>query len=73
MLKCVRRLVSVLLAGQPLPKHVAFIPDGNRRFAAQLGLKSIVGHYLGNRKVTPVHQPSSVLGMVCDSVHASDK
>jgi undecaprenyl diphosphate synthase len=45
----------MLLEGQALPKHVAFVPDGNRRFAAQLGLKSIVGHYLGNKKVTSVY------------------
>lgn len=60
----------MLLAGQQLPQHIAFIPDGNRRFAAQLGLKAIIGHYLGNKKVRARgarrNQPSERLdGLYC--------
>lgn len=51
MLKCIRRLVSLLLSGQPLPQHVAFIMDGNRRFADQLTIRRIDGHRQGYNKV----------------------
>jgi ditrans,polycis-polyprenyl diphosphate synthase len=56
MLRCVRRLVALLLAGQRLPQHVAFIMDGNRRFAERLGLKRIQGHYLGYRQASSCMQ-----------------
>ena len=35
----------------PVPKHVAVIMDGNRRFATSLGLKPNAGHYIGRDKV----------------------
>jgi ditrans,polycis-polyprenyl diphosphate synthase len=40
------------LAGQQLPQHVAFIMDGNRRFADRLGLKKIQGHMLGYKQAS---------------------
>jgi len=41
-----RALFSVLRAG-PIPQHVAFIMDGNRRYARTLGIKLIQGHVDG--------------------------
>jgi len=35
----------------PVPKHVAIIMDGNRRFARDLGLKENAGHIFGSEKV----------------------
>ena len=35
------------LFSQPLPKHVALIPDGNRRWAQQRSLPSLEGHQAG--------------------------
>ena len=32
---------------QPLPKHIALIPDGNRRWAKQRSLPSLEGHQAG--------------------------
>ncbi len=33
------------------PVHIGFILDGNRRFAAQKGVKAHIGHYFGANKV----------------------
>lgn len=38
----------------PLPRHVAIIPDGNRRWARELGMDPIQGHEYGYRKVKEV-------------------
>jgi hypothetical protein len=41
-----RVLLGVLKAG-PVPQHVAFIMDGNRRYAREKGVKVIEGHVDG--------------------------
>lgn len=41
-----RVLLGVLKAG-PIPQHVAFIMDGNRRYARDKGVKVIQGHVDG--------------------------
>lgn len=38
----------------PLPKHIAIIMDGNRRFAKELGLSYEAGHILGKEKIEEV-------------------
>jgi tritrans,polycis-undecaprenyl-diphosphate synthase [geranylgeranyl-diphosphate specific] len=38
----------------PLPKHVAIIMDGNRRFAKELGLSWEAGHIIGKEKIEEV-------------------
>ena len=40
--------------GGAIPKHVAIIMDGNRRFAAEIGLSSIEGHEKGRMKLEEV-------------------
>lgn len=47
LLSCI---IGILQAG-PVPKHIAFIMDGNRRFAKKQGLHSISGHQQGYLKV----------------------
>ena len=38
----------------PLPKHIAIIMDGNRRFAKELGLSWEAGHIYGREKIEEV-------------------
>jgi tritrans,polycis-undecaprenyl-diphosphate synthase [geranylgeranyl-diphosphate specific] len=40
-----------LVKANPIPKHVAIVMDGNRRFAEELGLSSIEGHVKGRDKL----------------------
>ena len=47
------RLVQQVKAG-PVPKHVAIIMDGNRRFAKEIGLTTIEGHEKGRLKLEEV-------------------
>ncbi len=48
-----RRLLREVLQG-PIPRHVAIIMDGNRRFARELGLSSTDGHRKGKEKLEEV-------------------
>ena len=38
----------------PMPKHVAIIPDGNRRWARSLGLTPVLGHSVGYERLKEV-------------------
>ena len=40
-------VVQLLVSPSYIPKHIAFIMDGNRRFAKMLGEKAIYGHSIG--------------------------
>ncbi len=50
-LRLLRWLASLLLQPGGVPKHVAFIMDGNRRFAAGKAIQKIDGHKRGYSKV----------------------
>lgn len=41
-----RLAIKILKAGN-IPKHVAFIMDGNRRYASKNGIEKIEGHTKG--------------------------
>ena len=43
----VRELLIGALRQGPIPKHVAFIMDGNRRFARSHNIETAEGHNLG--------------------------
>ncbi|CAF9916044.1 MAG: cis-prenyltransferase [Heterodermia speciosa] len=43
----VRELLIGVLSQGPIPKHVAFVMDGNRRFARHHGIETIEGHSIG--------------------------
>jgi tritrans,polycis-undecaprenyl-diphosphate synthase [geranylgeranyl-diphosphate specific] len=48
-----KKLFREIMAG-PIPKHIAVIMDGNRRFAAEMGLETADGHVKGRDKLEEV-------------------
>ncbi len=47
----------------PMPKHVAIIMDGNRRFAKRRGLPPYMGHFFGSKKAEKVLEWCLELGI----------
>jgi len=54
----------------PLPKHIAIIMDGNRRFAKELGLSLEAGHVFGKEKIEEVLDWCFDLGIPVLTVYA---
>lgn len=50
-LNAFQKLAMQFVKMGPIPKHVAFIMDGNRRYARKLNSPVIEGHYLGFEKL----------------------
>jgi ditrans,polycis-polyprenyl diphosphate synthase len=42
-----RELLIGALRQGPVPKHIAFVMDGNRRYARNHRIESVEGHHLG--------------------------
>lgn len=53
-----------------MPKHVAIIMDGNRRFAKDLGLKPEAGHQIGKEKIVEVLEWCFELGIKNLTIYA---
>lgn len=51
LLKWLRWCLQLLLKTGPVPVHVAFIMDGNRRFAERQHMDTASGHAQGYHKV----------------------
>lgn len=49
-----RQHVAGVLKCGPLPRHIAFIMDGNRRFARKIHSETKVGHTLGGETLLDV-------------------
>ncbi|KAI9452885.1 Di-trans-poly-cis-decaprenylcistransferase [Lactarius psammicola] len=64
-----RGLLAVLRAG-PIPQHVAFVMDGNRRHARINGMTAIQGHIDGLATLKKVLEISSTLDIKFVSVYA---
>ncbi len=54
----------------PLPKHIAVIMDGNRRFAQELGLSQEAGHHFGRMKIEEVLDWCFDLGIPVLTIYA---
>ncbi|KAJ3016030.1 hypothetical protein HKX48_004248 [Thoreauomyces humboldtii] len=59
-----------LLRTGPIPKHVAFIMDGNRRYAQKVGVKPGVGHAAGSKKLEETLEWCMNLGIQVVTVYA---
>ena len=57
--KLLQRTASWTLKAGPLPKHVAFIMDGNRRYAERQHMPRINGHQQGYSKASESTHSSS--------------
>ncbi|GAB6024020.1 hypothetical protein CHUAL_008743 [Chamberlinius hualienensis] len=58
----VRFVIRVMREGE-IPRHIAFIPDGNRRFAKNNKLVTKEGHTLGKDKLIQISQWCKKLGI----------
>ncbi|KAI0053365.1 Prenyltransf-domain-containing protein [Auriscalpium vulgare] len=64
-----RAVIDVLKAG-PVPRHVAFVMDGNRRYARSQGMHVLRGHEDGFLALRRVLEICLLLGIRCVSVYA---
>lgn len=53
-----------------IPEHVAIIMDGNRRWASQNGVPTMVGHWKGAEALTRIVEAASNLGIKVLTVYA---
>lgn len=67
---CGRRWLSLALKLRPVPQHIAFIMDGNRRFAVQNGIDRCDGHSQGYKSLIDALGWCLDLGVICVSVYA---
>jgi ditrans,polycis-polyprenyl diphosphate synthase len=64
-----RAVIAVLRAG-PMPAHIAFVMDGNRRYATSHGLDATAGHGYGYTALERVLEICARLEIRCVSVYA---
>lgn len=57
--------MTVVFQAGPMPKHVAFIMDGNRRFARKKNMERQEGHMQGFNKLAEVSLGVSAIGNAC--------
>ncbi len=53
----IRELLIGALRQGPVPQHVAFVMDGNRRFAKSHRIETVEGHNLGFEALAKVSPP----------------
>jgi ditrans,polycis-polyprenyl diphosphate synthase len=54
----VRELLIGAVRQGPVPQHVAFVMDGNRRFARSHQIETVEGHNLGFEALAKVGRPT---------------
>ena len=65
-----RRALCSLLRSAPIPQHIAFIMDGNRRFAQRHHIEKKIGHTKGYQKLEDVLEWCLALGVKIVTVYA---
>ncbi|MBP7075250.1 MAG: di-trans,poly-cis-decaprenylcistransferase [Rhabdochlamydiaceae bacterium] len=58
------------LDGDRIPKHIAIIMDGNRRWAKDQGLPAMVGHWHGAEALSKIVEYAALLGVKVLTVYA---
>jgi len=66
----IRRFAIQVLRRGPIPQHVAFIMDGNRRWAKNWAVQQGLGHIMGFRTLEHTLDWCHDLGIKCVSVYA---
>lgn len=61
---------ALVAGGRPVPRHIAFIMDGNRRFAEARSLRKVEGHSFGYSRLIDALEWCLELGVRCVSVYA---
>ncbi|KAB8275390.1 putative undecaprenyl diphosphate synthase-domain-containing protein [Aspergillus minisclerotigenes] len=61
--------INIIRRG-PIPKHIAFIMDGNRRYAKAHGIPTAKGHYLGAEATSNVIEGCFLCGVKGVTVYA---
>lgn len=61
-------LVGAIKQG-PVPQHIAFVMDGNRRFARSHGIETVEGHNMGFEALARVSRCSRVVTFF---IHATE-
>lgn len=59
-LNWLRELLIGALKQGPVPKHVAFVMDGNRRYARTHRIETVEGHHLGFEALARVSHRSGL-------------
>lgn len=70
MVKLHEKVVLSILKTGKIPNHIAFIMDGNRRWAVRSGMKKIAGHQFGLEKLLEVIDWCLELGILIITVFA---
>ncbi|KAK6916818.1 Decaprenyl diphosphate synthase-like [Dillenia turbinata] len=65
-----RRCIYVILSVGPIPNHIAFILDGNRRYAKKHKLREGAGHNIGFLSLTSMLQCCYELGVKHVTIYA---
>lgn len=60
----ISKFLSNVVQNGPVPEHIAFIMDGNRRYAKKHNMKTLMGHYCGVEALENVKAPFSVLHLI---------
>lgn len=68
--RLLRRALFQTLSSSPLPRHISFILDGNRRYARKLSLAPTLAHPLGFLNVVRILRYCAELGIPYVSVFA---
>jgi undecaprenyl diphosphate synthase len=66
----IERTLTAVTAPSLVPRHVAVIMDGNRRWARERGLPAIEGHRVGADTLTAITRASGELGLEVLTVFA---